>query len=101
MVYNIDLDGTLIKSELDERGNYKNCRPMRERIKKVNALYERGHLIIIHTGRHWNHLLNTYKQLHKCKIKYHSLVMGKPVADIIVDDKAINDKDFFKSEVKK
>lgn len=99
LVYCFDLDGTLLKSEIDEKGNYYNCRPINNRISKVNKLFDEGNTIIIYTGRHWNHLQATARQLRKWKVRYHSLALGKPVADYYIDDHAINDKDFFR-EVK-
>ena len=40
------------------------------------------------------------KPLTKCQLdiwgyKYHELIMGKPHADIFIDDKAMNSEDYF------
>lgn len=37
----------------------------------------------------------TKAQLSQWGVKHHDLILGKPSCDIMVDDKAINDKDFF------
>jgi hypothetical protein len=37
----------------------------------------------------------TYNQLKKWNVKYHSLIMGKPSGDIYIDDKGVNDENFF------
>ena len=41
----------------------------------------------------WREL--TLNQLEEWNVKYHELILGKPNADVYVDDKAINDLDFF------
>lgn len=96
MRYCFDLDGTLCTIEK----NYSDAEPKLERIAEVNELYDSGHTILIDTARgsttgiDWKEV--TEKQLHKWKVKYHHLRTGvKLHADIFVDDKGINDKDFF------
>ena len=37
----------------------------------------------------------THKQLKDWEVKFHSLFMGKPAGDIYVDDKGIQDINFF------
>ena len=37
----------------------------------------------------------TLLQLDIWGCKYHELIMGKPHADLFIDDKAMNDEDFF------
>ena len=93
MVYSIDIDNTICT---DTNGQYHFARPMRDRIEKVNRLFDEGHTIILETGRHWNNLPMTVQQLHTWGVKYHTLVMGKVPADIKVDDKAIDDVSFFR-----
>jgi dTDP-glucose 4,6-dehydratase len=73
--------------------------PFPERISKVNALYEAGSNILIYTARgtvtgiDWRPL--TEKQLAEWGVKYHELRLGKPFADIYIDDRAMSDGDFF------
>jgi hypothetical protein len=43
------------------------------------------------TGIDWREF--TEKQLKSWGVKYHELIFGKPVADVFIDDKAINIKD--------
>jgi hypothetical protein len=105
MKYVFDLDGTLC-SNTD--GKYKNALPFQERIKQVNNLFDQGHIITIFTARGMGSTNNnqleainkyytlTEEQLKNWKIKYHNLVFGKPSADYYIDDKGINDNDFFK-----
>ena len=69
------------------------------RIKIINKLYDEGNTIIFFTARgyvtkiDWREL--TLNQLDEWNVKYHELILGKPHADIYVDDKAIKDLDFF------
>lgn len=92
IIYRIDIDNTLFDTvETD----YKSAKPISDRIKKVNKLFEEGNIILIETGRHWKYYKLTKKQLEKSGLKYHSLLLGKPPG-IIIDDMAINAADFFK-----
>ena len=95
--YCFDLDGTLCTNT---DGNYNEAEPFVDRIKRVNQLYDDGNRIIIQTARgstteiDW--CANTMLQLEKWGLKYHLLDIGKkPYADFFIDDKGINDKDFF------
>ncbi len=90
MIYCFDIDGTLCN---DTRGNYPEAAPCLEVISKLNKLYDAGHSIILYTARggttgiDWLKL--TEHQLKEWKVKYHRLVMGKPAADVYIDDKCI------------
>jgi hydroxymethylpyrimidine pyrophosphatase-like HAD family hydrolase len=77
-----DLDGTLCSIEQ----SYLMSQPKKDAIESINKYYNAGHVVIIHTGRHWNHLQFTIEQLKDWGVKYHSLVMGKPVGDVYIDD---------------
>ena len=91
MVYCIDIDGTLCSIEKE----YIDSVGFPERIEAVNELYYSGNIIILWTGRHWNNLEMTVEQLNGWGVKYHSLIMGKPPADVYIDDKAVDDVSFF------
>jgi len=90
-VYCFDIDGTICTNT---DGDYEQAVPFKEVIEKVNRLYDKGHKIIFFTGRgsttgiDWYDL--TKKQLKDWQVKYHKLIMGKPHADLYIDDKAIN-----------
>jgi len=94
MIYCFDLDGTLLTIEKD----YQSAKPITERINKLRELAdEKDSYIIIQTGRNkqWQQL--TEYQLAIYGIPYNHLSVGdKCHADIYIDDKAINDKDYFK-----
>ena len=48
MIYCFDLDGTLCTNT---NGNYKDAKPYKDRISKVNSLFNDGHIIIIESAR--------------------------------------------------
>lgn len=84
----IDLDGVILE-ERDERERAKE-KPLAGAVEAINTLYQMGHKIIIFSGRTYRELELTLDQLEKYGIKYHHLVLGKPVADIFIDDRAIS-----------
>ena len=104
MIYVFDIDGTICTNT---NGNYENAKPLLKRIKKVNDLYEDGNKIIFMTARGMGRSGNsaayankafyefTKRQLEEWGVKYHSLFLGKPSGDVYIDDKGINDEDFF------
>ena len=65
----------------------------------VNELYAQGHHIKIFTarggtsGQDWTEL--TQSQLNTWGVLHHELILGKPAADIYIDDKAATDITFF------
>ena len=104
MIYVFDIDGTICASS---NGEYENPTPLQNRIDKVNELYDEGNTIIFQTARGMGRSNNsesfayakfyefTKQQLEGWGVKYHSLFLGKPSGDIYIDDKGINDEDFF------
>ena len=91
LTYCFDIDGTLC-SNTD--GDYLNAEPFTERINHVNTLFEGGHTIKLFTARgsttgiDWYE--DTYRQLTGWGVHFHELLLGKPFADIFVDDRAIH-----------
>ena len=107
MIYCFDLDGTLVTNTEDETGkmHYDEVQPIPEAIDKLKKLYIDGNKIIIQTargsksGKVIEYTELTKKQLEKFNIPYHQLNVGyKPAADIYIDDKAINVKDWLKDD---
>lgn len=102
--YVIDIDGTIC-SVTD--GLYQNAQPKKERILKVNKLYDEGNYIIFHTARGMGRTKNnaekakelfyslTEDQLKSWGVKFHELQLGKPSGDFYIDDKGIKDEQFF------
>jgi len=95
MTYCFDIDGTLCSNT---EGDYGSATPFREIILEVNRLFAEGHRIILHTARgattgiDWREL--TERQMDTWGVRYHTLYMGKPTADVYIDDKAINFNDW-------
>ena len=93
MIYVFDLDGTLLT---EEKGNYSAAAPITERVDQVRELYK-DHTIVIQTARSYIWEDFTLSQLDNFGIPYHAVSVGSKVyGDVYVDDKAVNDKDFFK-----
>ena len=99
MILCFDLDGTLCTG--GGREHYADAEPIPDRVALVRALYHQGHTIIIETARgsgtgiDWHSL--TERQLKAWGVPYHKLRAGTKIfADAYIDDRAINDKDFFK-----
>ena|SRR3990167_2153454 len=97
MIYCFDLDGVLCS---DEKNVYE-AKPLLERIKEVNKLYDQGHTILIDTARGTRtgkqHQEMTENQIKKWGIKYTLLRTGmKFFADCYIDDRGLSDKQFFK-----
>jgi hypothetical protein len=96
----VDIDGVVCTAAFnDGLPDYGSAKPIVKMVAKINDLYRSGHEIIMHTGRHWNLLAFTHEQLHGWGLLYHSLVMGKPPADVLIDDKCVLPQNFICSEV--
>jgi len=103
MIYIVDIDGTICKEVFLPTGkkDYKNHKPMKDRIEKVNKMFDEGHEIHYWTARGATSGIDytelTAKQLNDWGCRYTSLRVGdKPHYDIWVDDKAHNSEEFFK-----
>lgn len=103
MRYVFDFDGTItqdIEKELTQ-----DVRINRDVVNKINQLHDAGHTIGVHTSRgmlsrngdlaviehDFRGLIETI--LQKNGVKYDSLVLGKPSADVYVDDLSIHPDD--------
>jgi len=90
MIYIVDIDNTICTQQ--KSGEYYKALPYKNRIKKLNDLYNKGHDIIYWTGRgsatNVDYHDLTIKQLSEWGVKYTKLKMNKPVYDVWVDDKA-------------
>lgn len=97
MIYGFDIDGTICSTDCD----YNDAKPYEEVIAKINNLYNQGHEIILFTsrgyksGKDWFDF--TKNQVNSWGVSYHKLIMGKPQFDIFVDDKAINNIEWYKN----
>ena len=97
MVIYVDIDNTI----LDTDGvNYENTKPMKDRIQKINDLYDEGHTIVYWTARGTLSGIDYYdltkSQLDKFGVKYHGLKLKKPYYDLFIDDRNVNSEEYFK-----
>jgi dTDP-glucose 4,6-dehydratase len=95
VIYCFDIDGTLCSNT---EGNYLHAVPYRDVINSINRIFDEGHQVILYTARgsttgiDWRDV--TERQLKEWGLRYHTLFMGKPTADVYIDDKAINATDW-------
>jgi hypothetical protein len=94
-----DIDNTIC---ITKKKNYHSSKPIKKRVAFINKLYDDGNIIKIFTARYMGkhngdvnlikkkYFIKTYNQLKSWDLKFHDLIMGKPVYDIFVDDKAYN-----------
>lgn len=91
LTYCFDIDGTLCTNT---EGDYEAAQPFPDVVAYVNSLYDSGHTIILLTARgsttgiDWRP--TTERQMKEWGVRYHTLYLTKPSADIYIDDKAIN-----------
>lgn len=89
-IYCIDVDGTVCTEGVE----YENVQPIAKSIRRINELYDRGNTIILYTARgaysgvDWSGL--TESQLRAWGVRYHRFLIGKPFADVYVDNKALH-----------
>lgn len=97
LTYIVDIDNTIFNTI---GSDYENATPIKDRINRINYLFDQGHTIIYWTARGGQSGIDwfdfTVKQLYKAGCKYSKLWSGKPSYDIWIDDKAFNSEDFFK-----
>ncbi len=104
--YVFDIDGTVCT--LTKSGDYTDCHPYEDRIKKINDLFDQGNVIIFHTARGMGRTKNnpsqasslfldlTRNQLSTWNVKFNDIFMGKPSGDMYIDDKGVKDVCFFR-----
>ena len=92
----VDIDKTICTTT---DAKYESSSPLQDRISIINALYDEGNYIKYFTARgsttgiDWRSL--TEQQLESWGAKYHELILGKPYADLFIDDKSINSELYF------
>jgi hypothetical protein len=104
MRFSIDIDGVIgTKEKWTFEENYKRQKEMfmaipvnKKIINKINKLYLKGHTIILNTSRLWYDYDTTREWLNKYGVKYHTLIMAKPLADFYIDDKNKSVDEFLK-----
>lgn len=83
----VDLDGVICTEELfHDRPLAQPIAGAREALRDLRAA---GHTVIIYTARGWSEHRVTRHWLEQHGIEYDGLHMGKPVADVWIDDRAV------------
>lgn len=84
----IDLDGVLTRKG---SGDYLTRPPDREQIARVRELKARGWRIVVWTSRRPTASAQraTLRWLHRHRVPFDRLVLGKPIFDLHVDDAAL------------
>ena len=54
----------------------------------LDHLFSNDNTIILWTARGWEQYKVTVQWLNDHNMKYHQLIMGKPMVDIFIDDRA-------------
>lgn len=88
------MDGTICT----EMRQFSRClaEPKANAVETINELYDAGNTIIIYSARTWVEYEMTVDWLKRYGVKYHQLIMGKPIGDVWIDDRAITAKDNWK-----
>lgn len=87
-----DIDGVIAK--INPSLNYADTEPIKETVRIVNDIYDRGNKVILFTARgfktgiDWREV--TEKEMKDWGVKYTELRMGKPSADYYIDDKFLD-----------
>ena len=99
--YCVDIDGVICRTT---KNFYKQSKPNKKAITKINQLYSNGNRIIIFTARFMgrsNENISlakkigykfTRNQLKSWGLNFHKLIFGKPSFDYIIDDKSVDFK---------
>lgn len=83
----VDMDGVIC----EERPTFERAlaKPLDGAKDGMRSLRDDGYWIIIHTARGWPELAQTMAWLRDHEIAYDQLIMGKPNADLVIDDRAV------------
>lgn len=96
MIYCVDIDGTICRTIGTD---YENAEPVVARIEEINQLFDSGHEIVYFTARGSGSGINyealTLEQFAKWGVKFTRLQLGKPAADLYIDNKGTHDSVFF------
>jgi hypothetical protein len=88
----VDLDGVLCSEEMF------HDRPLAEPLPgaqdALRELRAAGYVVVIYTARGWGEYRMTERWLADHGFEYDGLHMGKPVADLWIDDRAIRFSDW-------
>ena len=82
----IDIDGTICSEERTFERSL--ARPLPGALEALKMLKENGNTIILWTGRGWEQYKITKQWLDDHGFMYDQIIMGKPIVNIFIDDRA-------------
>jgi phosphoglycolate phosphatase-like HAD superfamily hydrolase len=83
----VDLDGVLCTEEqFHDRPLAEPIAGAREALEKLRAA---GYIVVVYTARSWGEHRATKHWLDQHGFTYDGIQMGKPVADVWIDDRAL------------
>jgi uncharacterized HAD superfamily protein len=83
----IDIDGTICTEE--KTFSRSMAKPIIGAKNTLDKLKADGHILILYSARSWNEYEMTLKWLNDNKIPYDQVILGKPIGDYWIDDRAI------------
>ncbi len=101
MIIYVDIDDTICYRDDKSNLDYNLAKPYKERIEKINQLFDENNTIIYWTARGTKTGINwfqvTLQQLNSWGCKFNELRMNKPSYDLFIDDKNVNSENYFKN----
>lgn len=88
----VDFDG-IISEYHGWKGEFNYGKVIKEAYLYLKKAKETGYKIIIFTSRNWIEHTTLEKYLNDNNICYDMIICGKPIGDIYIDDRAINNWD--------
>jgi trehalose-6-phosphatase len=83
----IDIDGTICSEE--RQFSRPMATPKDNAIEAIAKLKSQGHIVILYSSRTWAEYEMTVDWLKRHGVEYDQLILGKPVGDYWIDDRAI------------
>ncbi len=96
-VIGIDLDGVLCSEEKTFERSLATLEV--GALEFTRGAREQGHTIVIWTARGWEQYRLTIDWLHRNHVEFDQLIMGKPIFDVFIDDRAIAHTDWVSSRL--
>jgi len=95
----VDFDG-IISEYQGWKGEFNYGKVIKKAYSCLKRAKKIGYRIIIFTSRNWIEHAELEKYLNDNNICYDILICGKPIGDIYIDDRAINNWDDLDNELK-
>jgi uncharacterized HAD superfamily protein len=86
-VIGVDLDGVLCSEERTFERSLATLEP--GALEFTKDARQQGHTVIIWTARGWEQYRLTIDWLVQHGVEFDQLIMGKPIFDVFIDDRAI------------